>query len=96
MNKKIMVFVVVLAIAGFITATTLVAGSGCCAKKAVEKPGCVMEKTDAASGCGVKTATEAPGCGTKKTEAASGCGMKKATESKGCGMEKAAKEPVVE
>ncbi len=44
MNKKILLFAVVLAIAGLTTATTLVAGSGCCMKKAEALPGCSMKK----------------------------------------------------
>ena len=69
MNKKFMVFTVILAIAGLTAATTLIAGPGCCMKKASD-----------AAGDGVKKATEAPGCGMKKAVDAPGCGMQKGAE----------------
>lgn len=44
MNKNIMVFIVVLAIAALTMATTLVAAPGCCMKNAAATMGCGMKK----------------------------------------------------
>ena len=75
MNKKILIFAVILAIATLTTATTLVAGSGCCMKKAAAATGCSMKKAEAVPGCSMKKGTEIPAeCLCSK------CGQVKGTE----------------
>jgi len=75
MNKKILIFTVVLAIAALTTATTLVAGSGCCMKKASATRGCSMKKAETVPDCNIKKGAEVPAeCLCPK------CGQVKGTE----------------
>ncbi|HDL65255.1 MAG TPA: hypothetical protein ENH12_07690 [Proteobacteria bacterium] len=75
MNKKILIFTVVLAITALTTATTLVAGSGCCLKKAAAARGCSMKKAETVPDCSMKKDAEIPAeCLCSK------CGQIKGTE----------------
>jgi len=75
MNKKILIFAVILALAALTSATTLVAGSGCCIKKAAATTGCSTKKPESTQGGDIKKGAEIPAeCLCSK------CGQVKGTE----------------